>query len=149
MYRLRDYLPKKTTNYAKWFFGESIDRLKMSTEGKYVCGRPILNPFSPKVTLLNYTDNVFKLQDLRNTYTPSEEELKRRKEVGRRKQAEAGKKSASMRKSKSLKKILDAIDDLIFAGEEPNQTSVAKYAGLSRRTVNRHWHSAEVQKLLE
>lgn len=149
MYRLENFMPKNTSKLAKWTFGDSIRNLEMSTDGKYVCGRPILNPFSPKVILLNSTDNIFQFEKLRNTYAPSEKELKMRREAGRRRQAEAARRTSAKRKNKSLDKILAAIKEMKCRGEVPNQTKVAKCTGLNRRTVLRHWPSDAVQKLLK
>jgi hypothetical protein len=148
IYRLKKFMPKRPTKISKWYFGNVVELMQVKTQGRYVFNKPIINPFTSQTLILDETECRITLADLRNAFTLSKEEEKILREKGLRRKAEAGRRSAKKVKKKSLIKIIDAIKKIKAEGLILNQSNVANQAGLSRRTVIRHWGQEEIQKLL-
>lgn len=132
IYRLRDFIPFVTTDRT---LKNLVGTIRKVSEN--IGGRPtneIVNPACDDVDALVFPSSGFSLKDIR-----SATKRKASREQIREARAKGGWLSGKGKKEKSIRAILTAIEKLKAEGKKVNQTSVAPVAGLSRKTVNKHW----------
>lgn len=112
----------------------------------------IFNPCSPKVTAWISThqfksrfdlNDLFRIADDAGSMGSIEKILNRQNYIKDAK-ASGGKIAAAIRKSKSIDAINKAIAEIFSRSERVTQGTVAKYSGLSRKTVNKNWSGRAV-----
>jgi hypothetical protein len=149
IYRLKRFMPKKSSMHSRRFFAAAVDELETATKGLYIYDNPILNPFCSKVKIVEHNSNVFELKDFKIAEKLSDEEIKKKREQGRIRQAEAGRATAKKRQDNSLDRICKVILNMKLLGlDYRNKSEVAKAAKLTRRTVQRNWSLPEIQELV-